>query len=629
MCGLVGGFWINSGDTPSLDRVEHSLHHLRYRGPDYQGFKKYDVNGGTVLLGHARLSVIDISDAAHQPMMSKNRRFSIVFNGEIYNYKELRVELEQSGETFSTSSDTEVLLAAWDAWGELSLKRFIGMFAFVIIDHRYKKLIAARDGFGMKPFYFSHENGNFFFGSDINSLLTLSNKKPILNLQRAYDYLVHSEYDFGPDTFFDGIYSLGAGHYLVLDLGNSRKLIVNKWWTPNITPSENLSFGDAAFEFRNLFLNSVDMHLRSDVPIGAALSGGLDSSSIVCAMRYLKPEMPIHTFSFISSDLKTSEEYWIDQVNAHVGATSHKVLITPKELMRDLNDLVGTQGEPFGGSSIYAQYRVYKMAKESGVKVTLDGQGADEMLGGYDGYPGQRMHSLLDEKHYFDAYRFLSSWSRSTGASRWEGMKKTIADCVDGKTYQMLRRFQGVSPQPDWIRAEVLRDLGIQLLYPEVGSVLNIPCRRMMAKMVATIDGGGLSRLLRHGDRNSMRFSIESRLPFLTLPIADFVLRLPEEYLVSMKGVSKSLLRAAMRGIVPSEILNRVDKIGFSTPERDWLVGASDSLREWLKEDLNLPFLDQAKLIHQYDQIIAGKLPFTWQVWRWLNFSQWYKGLAK
>jgi len=191
----------------------------------------------------------------------------------------------------------------------------------------------------------------------------------------------------------------------------------------------------------------------------------------------------------------------------------------------------------------------------------------------------------------------------------------------------MLRQLHSASPQPSWIRADLLRDVGVQLAYPANRSPLNIPGRRMMEKLSSAIVAGGLARLLRHGDRNSMRFSIESRLPFLTLPLADFSLGLPEEYLVSMQGVSKSLLRSAMRGIVPDEILNRTDKVGFATPERDWLLSISGSLREWLMEDLHLPFLDQSKLLNEFDQIIAGKLPFSWQVWRWLNFYQWYKGL--
>ncbi len=627
MCGIAGGFWLRGVDTPSLNRMERSLHQLRFRGPDYQGYKKYDVNEGTILLGHARLSVIDISEAAHQPMVSPDGRFSIVFNGEIYNYIELRHELEQCGVAFTTNSDTEVLLAAWIAWGELCLKRFIGMFAFVIIDHSRKLLIAARDGFGIKPIYYSHESGNFCFASEISPLHILLNKKPILNWQRAYDYLVHSEYDFGVDTFYEGVMSLPAGHILTLELGGMQDSIIQKWWSPNINLVQPLSLNIAASEFRERFLQSVKIHLRSDVPVGAALSGGIDSSSIVCAMRHLEPDMPIHTFSFIAIDSKVSEENWINKVNAHVGSIPHKVSVSPMELFRDLDDLIATQGEPFGGTSIYAQYRVFKMAKEAGITVTLDGQGADEILGGYDGYPGQRIHSLLDEKRYIDAYNFLSSWSRFTGSSRWNAIKRTIADCTHGEVYQMLRQLHSASPQPSWIRTDLLRDVGVQLAYPANRSPLNIPGRRMMEKLSSAIVAGGLARLLRHGDRNSMRFSIESRLPFLTLPLADFSLGLPEEYLVSMQGVSKSLLRSAMRGIVPDEILNRTDKVGFATPERDWLLSISGSLREWLMEDLHLPFLDQSKLLNEFDQIIAGKLPFSWQVWRWLNFYQWYKGL--
>ena len=631
MCGIAGGYWIKKGINASLQsRMERSLYQMRNRGPDNQCYKKYDVSGGILLLGHARLSVIDISEAAHQPMTSTDGRFSIVFNGEIYNYIELRHELENFGVVFKTSSDTEVLLAAWIIWGESSLKRCIGMFAFVIFDQLNEVLIAARDAFGIKPLYYSYENKNFCFGSEISPLLTLLNKKSRLNWQRAYDYLVHSEYDFGADTFYEGVMSLPPGHMLRLGLRDSQDFIIRKWWSPSINLVRAPSFGVAVSEFRECFLESIKMHLRSDVSVGAALSGGIDSSSIVCAMRHLDPEVPIHTFSFIAGNNKFSEEKWIDKVNKHVGSCSHKISVNPTELFRDLSDLITTQGEPFGGTSIYAQYRVFKMAKEAGITVTLDGQGADEVLGGYDGYPGQRIHSLLEENRYRDAYRFLSLWSNQTGSSRFEALKRTIGDWTNGEIHQILRQFNGKSYQPNWIRSDLLRDAGVRLAYPLVaGDIAGISGRRMIAKLASAIDGGGLSRLLRHGDRNSMRFSIESRLPFLTPPLVDFVFGLPEEYLVSLQGVSKSLLRNAMRGIVPDEILDRTDKVGFATPERDWLLSISDKLREWLTDDLDLPFLNQSKLLNEFDQIVDGRAPYTWQVWRWINFYQWYKGLDR
>ena len=259
----------------------------------------------------------------------------------------------------------------------------------------------------------------------------------------------------------------------------------------------------------------------------------------------------------------------------------------------------------------------------------LDGQGADEILGGYDGYPGQRIHSLLDEKNFLEAYKFMSSWSELSGSSRLEAVMRLVADCADGKIYQMLRKFYGKNPRPSWVRTNILREAGVCLGYPVHKPVAKILGRRMMSTLAASIDGGGMARLLRHGDRNSMRFSVESRLPFLTLPLADFTLSLPESYLVSMQGMSKSLLRGAMHGILPNQILERTDKVGFATPEKDWLLSISSKLREWLSEDLSLPFLNQQQLLKEFDLIVEGKLPYSLQVWRWVNFFRWYKDLER
>lgn len=629
MCGLIGGYWANLDNLPTLYQVENSLYQLRHRGPDFQDYKKFNLDNGFLLLGHTRLSIIDFSESAQQPMTSADGRYSIIFNGEIYNYIEIRCQLEKSGLIFKTKSDTEVLLAAWIVWGESSLKRLIGMFSFVVVDHYQEILFAARDGFGIKPLYYFYNGSNFIFCSEIQPLVSLSNVKPELNWQTAYDYLVHGEYDYGSATFYENIKSLPAGHFLSLKLNDIKNINIRKWWSPNIENITPISFDDAVLEFRKNFLHSTRIHLRSDVAVGAALSGGLDSSSIVCAMRYLEPDMPIHTFSFEANDARLSERKWIDIVNTHVRASSNIIKTSVNEMIHDLSDLIETQGEPFGGTSIYAQYRVFKIAKESGVTVTLDGQGADEILGGYDGFPGQRIHSLLDDGKLIDAYRFISSWSKITGSSNFEAINRTIAEYSDGKIYQILRKLYGKNPKPKWINSNLLREAGVSLIYPERHQVREVLGRRMMSKLASSIDGGGLARLLRHGDRNSMRFSVESRLPFLTLPLANFTFSLPESYLVSTQGISKSLLREAMRGIVPDKILNRTDKIGFATPEKDWLLGISSNLREWLSEDLHLPFLNQSQLLKEFDQVVKGKLPYSPQVWRWLNFCKWYENINK
>jgi asparagine synthase (glutamine-hydrolysing) len=624
MCGLAGGFWSNPSATLEQD-MANALSIMRSRGPNHQGFDRYSIAGGELVLGHTRLSILDLSAAGQQPMYSNDRRYCVIFNGEIYNYIELKAELESQGDRFHTHSDTEVLLAAWKRWGAGSLSRFKGMFAFVMYDQMQNTLTCVRDAFGIKPFFYSSNPREFVFASELPALNALKTERPQLNWQRAYDYLVHGEYDFDPQSFIDGVVSLMPGHMLKIDLGTFKISDPIEWWRPSVQAREKLSFKDAAAALRERFLENIRLHLRSDVPVGAALSGGIDSSAIVCGMRYLEPGMPIETFSFIARDSDVSEEKWIDEINRHVGASSNKILVTASELQQDLDDLVAAQGEPFGSTSIYAQYRVFKNAREQGTTVVLEGQGADELLGGYNGYPGQRVRSLLDERRYFAAAGFLHRWSKWPGRSHVEGMKRVVGQYATGSLYQALRQVNGMSNTPDWIRPGPLRDAGVTMAFPAIAHPEDIPGRRMMSELACSVSRRGLLGLLRHGDRNSMRFSIESRVPFLTQDMAEFTLALPEEYLVSPQGETKHLMRAAMRGIVPDHVLDRRDKIGFATPEKEWLMGMADMIRGWLQEDLQLPFLDQKILCQHFEEVVSGKRAFTWQVWRWVNFCHWYK----
>ena len=608
--------------------MQQALHSMRRRGPDHRDFSVHQSTGATVLLGHARLSIIDLSASANQPMYSPSGRHGIIFNGEIYNFVELRAQLTQMGKAFSSHSDTEVLLSAWETWGMDALPRLKGMFAFVVADFEQHTLTVVRDAFGIKPLYFIADEGSFCFASEVGALQSFRQGKFELNWQRSYDYLVHGEYDFGEETFFAGVKALRPGHMMVIDLKRPGQAESLAWWRPSILPSAAISREDAAAQLREMILDNVRMHLRSDVPLGAALSGGLDSSTIVCAMRHLEPDVPIHTFSFVAADSEVSEERWIDRVNGQVGATSHKVTVNASELASDLEDLIRTQGEPFGSTSIYAQYRVYKLAKERGVTVTLDGQGADEMLGGYNGFSGQRIRSLLDEGQLATAWSFLQEWSRWPGRSRLEGLKRVVGAYTEGKMQDTLRSLNGMSNVPEWLNPGPLREAGVHLGYPIGSHPRQMAARRMMAALATALNHRGLLGLLRHGDRNSMRFSVESRVPFLTTDLADFALSLPEEYLVSLGGETKSLLRLAMRGIVPDDVLDRRDKIGFATPEQKWLLGTTDLARRWLDDDLKLPFLNQVKLREHFEQFATGRRPFSWQVWRWINFSIWYRDLA-
>ena len=622
MCGVVGGWWLNP--EQAVKRLPLALQRIKHRGPDDSGYQIYPVGGGAVVLGHTRLSIIDLSNGGHQPMHSRDDRWAIVFNGEIYNYRELRIELQGIGHYFSSDSDTEVLLAAWQQWGTACLPRLVGMFAFVVLDKTNATMTCVRDAFGIKPFFYSAELGQFVFASELPALLLLMAGRPALNWQRSYDYLVHGDYDSTSDTFYAGVHHLPPGHLLQINTATGLLTPPQGWWQPQVQERPGWRFDDAVEQVREQFLQNIRLHLRSDVPLGAALSGGIDSSAVVCAMRHVEPDLPINTFSFIAEGSDVNEEYWVDRVNNHVGAIPYKVRVTSQELVRDLDDMIRTQGEPFGSTSIYAQYRVYQLAREKGITVTLDGQGADEMMAGYSGYPGQRLRSLLETGNIPEAWRFWNNWAQWPGRSRMLAAKYLASEMTNGGLYETLRKLDGKPNVPNWIKIGPLLENGICLEKPRMRPVIQTKGRRVIDELRLSLTQRGISSLLRHGDRNSMRFSIESRVPFLTTEMANLLLSMPEDYLISDKGETKHVFRAAMRGIVPDDVLDRRDKIGFATPEQDWLQGMAPTVVQWLQQDLHLPFIDQSKLVQDFNAVMSGKKRYSWQVWRWVNFWRWH-----
>ena len=623
MCGILGSFF----ESQLTDQQIHSaLSKMNNRGPDDRGYERFDISQSSeLILGHTRLSIIDLSSGGHQPMNSQDGRFSIVFNGEIYNYKELRQELKDLGHAFLTESDTEVLLMAWQCWGQECLTRLIGMFAFVVYNKQLNTITCVRDAFGIKPFFFADDGSQFLFASDINALLELRKQPKKLCLQRAYDYLVHGVYDNNELTFIDGVKHLMPGCLIEFDLSKPSITKTIKWWTPSIKERADLSFEQAAEKVREQFLENIKLHLRSDVPLGAALSGGIDSSAVVCAMRYLEPKADIHTFSYIAKDSSISEEKWVDFINEHTHAKSYKVVANRDELLRDLDDLIHAQGEPFGSTSIYVQYRVFQSAKQNGVTVTLDGQGADELLAGYSGYPAQRMQSLFEQREFKTLLSFIHQWKSWPGRGSVKAYKYLGVGIAPNNLRLLMKNLFIQSPKPDWLNVEYLLQQGVVLKSELQNQLADNRGRRVVETLANSIQLAGLPQLLRHGDRNSMRFSIESRVPFLTIPTADLLLSLPEEYLISNKGETKSVFRAAMRGIVPDHILDRKDKVAFETPEKSWLLVIAPTLRKWLEDAQDINFIKTKKLLIDFDLIITGKKPFTTQVWRWVNFIRWYK----
>lgn len=567
MCGIAGS-WSRVGAAGDRVRLRAGLDAIRHRGPDDLGeFSWSDPSSpAQVDLGLVRLAILDLSPLGHQPMTLAGDRYTISYNGEITNYIEIRDELRALGETFRSDGDTEVLLKAWALWGVKTLDRLEGMFALAVLDTTERTVTLARDPYGIKPLLYTDQGDRIGFCSEMSGLFEIAVPHPRLDWQAAVDYLQWGAYDHTERTFVDGVKQLRPGHYLVLDTVSGRLGEPVRYWWPPVATTFDGTYAEATGRVRELFLDSVKRNLRSDVPLGIALSGGIDSSAIVGAVRHLEPSLPIQTFSFIAPGFARSEHEWVARVVEATGSTSHTVEATSGDLQRDLDDLIRSQGEPFGSTSIYAQYRVFQLARQEGVIVTLDGQGGDEIFAGYSGYPAQRMHSLIETGHWASAAGFARGWAEWPDRNRTMMLAESAAQFAPLSLRHRVRRPLG-SPLFDTAR---LRERGIRMRFPSVGAE---PARgtRLKSYLRSTMTGYGLPALLRHGDRNSMRFSIESRVPFLDRALTEFVLTLPENWLIGHDGTSKRILRDAVRGWVPDAVIDRRDKVGFETPEKNWI----------------------------------------------------------
>jgi asparagine synthase (glutamine-hydrolysing) len=311
-------------------------------------------------------------------------------------------------------------------------------------------------------------------------------------------------------------------------------------------------------------------------------------------------------------------------VNDHVGAIAHKVVVNPNDLADDLDDMIRSQGEPFGSTSIYAQYRVFKAAREAGITVTLDGQGADELLAGYNGYPSAFIHSLIDQQRFSEVMPFLAQWMRCPGRSIHNAVSMLLRPLLPIQLQKIARKVIMRSPIPDWINTEVLVARGVYVSPSSPAAhAPDAMGRRLVAALRAALTGQGLCSLLRHGDRNSMRWTIESRVPFLTIEMAEFLLSLPESYLLGPDGETKRIFRAAMRGIVPDKILDRRDKIGFQTPEKNWLRSQNAKIQQWLSTAETLSFINLKQGREEINGMLDGSKTFGWHAWVLISFCRW------
>ncbi|MFT3755265.1 MAG: asparagine synthase (glutamine-hydrolyzing) [Pseudoxanthomonas sp.] len=623
MCGIAGIIQ----RSPSSGILDRMLELQSHRGPDGSGIWKGTDAG--VALGHRRLSILDLSDAATQPMTDVGDRFVLTYNGEIYNYLELRVELSALGVIFRSHSDTEVLLEAYKAWGADCLKRVNGMFAFALYDSVRGVLFCARDRYGEKPFLFGGREDFFAFASEYKALLL----HPGLSLDIDEDRLVKAAYnqstglDSDRQTVFNDVQQLLPGEAMEVDVRTLRQRIWRYW---ELRPSEGASAIDeqAAFDgFRDLLIDSVRLRMRSDVAVGSCLSGGLDSSAIVCiARRLLGQDADYHTFTGRFPGTAADEWAYASQVVDATGVRSHVVEPTVDGFLEELPDFIWYNELPVGSSSQYAQWNVFRLAKQHGVTVLLDGQGADETLGGYEQYFVRYVEALKESgdprlKDELPRIReryplALTPPARSTR----DRLPFSVRHAISNRFGTGTNLLYGLRP-------DVARQVSVET---KMG---RLPGFNPLASTLAQDTFGRyLTTLLRYGDRNSMAHSREVRLPFCDHRIAEFVAGLPPHLLMG-EVQTKRLLRESMRGILPEGIRTRWNKQGFRPPQDLWFQspGLLDLVRDCFESQQfrESPYWVASWWRQALSRVEQGQLGLGWVLWQPLMVEQWKRHFLK
>ena len=624
MCGLAAVLTL-PGAKVAPDLVRRFDRLLAHRGPDGAGVAMFRRDGATsseeaadLALVHRRLAIIDLDRRADQPMSSADGRYVLVFNGEVYNYVELRDELVQLGHAFHTTSDSEVLIAAYAQWGSAALDRLVGMFAFILLDRRARELFVARDPFGIKPLFWAVGRDCVALASEIPPLLEVPGVGRRIDVAQTSLFLAVGQTDATQATMFAGVRSLPAGTWAKIPLEAPAALAPIQYWRPRIAPAPS---ADAPRKLRELFIESIRLHLRSDVPVGIALSGGIDSSAIVAAARAIGgKQLSLHTFSFTAEGSDVDESSFIEVAAMAAQAQSTRVRIGPDEIVADIDDLIVSQGEPFGSLSIYAQHCVMRLAAQSGIKVMLDGQGADELFAGYRPYLARRLSELVARLQWGAAVSLARSMVRLPGVTRGL-LAQAIEPAVPARLRAAARRLIGRPVLAPWIDGGWFAERDALQAGPDLLWQRNFLHEALAQSLTETV----LPALLRYEDRNSMAFSIESRVPFLTTRLADFAYSLPSDQLVDGQATSKAVLRAALRGLVPDAILDRRDKVGFATPDRSW----ASALRPWFRRVLGsdtargLPWLKADVALAVLDRRIASADAFGFDLWRTANLVRW------
>jgi asparagine synthase (glutamine-hydrolysing) len=612
VCGIAGiaGPGLAGGAVEAALEAMVAVQH--HRGPDDRGVL-VDAAAG-IALGHNRLSIIDLSAAGRQPMAGADGATWLVFNGEIYNYLELRAEL--AGYPFRTQTDSETILAAYARWGDACVERFIGMFAFALWDGRRRRLVCARDRLGIKPFHYAWHDGRFLFASEIKALLAAGlPARP--SLPAWAGYLVHGHSDHGEETFFEGVRSLAPGHRLLLEHGRPR---IERYWDLPARAAEPLRLPDdeAAARLVELFEDAVRLRLRSDVPLGVNLSGGLDSASLVTAVdRLLGGAGSLQTFTAAFADPRYDETEFAGTVAHQRPWARHVARLGPEDAWALAGDALRHQEAPYGGLATLAYHRLHQLARERGVKVLLEGQGVDELLAGY---------AYFRPAHHLDLLE----------AGRGQALRRELrasGGCPRG-ALDPVRRLRAGAAEP--VYQDGTRHLRPECVAPELRRLAGAPpsfpapFREHLANaLYRDLRHTKLPRVLRMNDRLSMAASRELREPYLDHRLVELLFRLPGHQKIRL-GQGKFLLRHAMAGRLPDAV-RLADKRAVVTPQREWLRGPLAPLVEEVVSSRSFRergLFDPAAVRSAWAEFRAGGADNTFFVWQWVVTELWCRMFA-
>jgi asparagine synthase (glutamine-hydrolysing) len=566
MCGLVAV--LNTDGRPAeRGLLKRMTDLIRHRGPDGEGHYL----AGPLGFGFRRLAILDLSVAGHQPMSLPDDGLTIVFNGAIYNYLELRRELEALGHHFRSRSDTEVLLHAYQQWGQQCLSRLNGMWAFLIHDRRRNQVFGARDRFGIKPLYRYQDSSQVMFASEIKAIRDSGRVRVDTNWQVAADFLVHGAQalDSGQASFYQKIFPVGAGCAFELELDGSYREW-RYWSVAQIAPRH---VADPAGEYAELFEDAMRLHMRSDVPVAVHLSGGLDSSAILCAAARIRAANgasdPLRTFSFMDKDF--DERRYIEASLAQSGALLEPLHANARQIWDDLPQLLWHQDEPVHSMAAAVSFQLMKQTAARGVKVVLNGQGADETAAGYPAFFRHYWHSLMRAGRPLRAWNEMAAFVRHHGGDTGQhfrsqldlGLRNALSALPPYRALARRRAAAAAGASP-WLQPELCRQALPQLASRD---------QRLPATLSNAVSVAPLPLFLRVEDRNASAHSIEGRVPFLDYRLVELLFQLPDDW--HMRGHwNKYVQREALRGRIPELVRTRVDKMGFPVPSRRWLCGA-------------------------------------------------------